>query len=60
MGLRLCGVDIACTDLENPHSDYSILEINAAPGLDNYASSGQEQFERVKDLYKKIFNEMAL
>jgi len=55
MGLRLCGVDIACTDLEDPHSDYSILEINAAPGLDNYASSGKEQFNRVRNLYKKIF-----
>ena len=59
MGLRLCGVDIACTNLEDPHSDYSILEINAAPGLDNYASSGKEQFMRVRDLYTKIFNELS-
>ena len=59
MGLRLCGVDIACTDLENPHSDYNILEINDAPGLDNYASSGTEQFNRVRDLYKKIIIAMA-
>ena len=58
MGLRLCGVDIACMNLENPQSDYSIFEINAAPGLDNYASSGKEQFERVKRLYKKVFNEL--
>ena len=59
MGLRLCGVDIACTNLEDPHSDYSILEINAAPGLDNYASSGKEQFDRVRNLYKKIFNDLG-
>ena len=58
MGLRLCGVDIACTDLEDPQSAYSILEINAAPGLDNYASSGKEQFGKVKELYRRVFNEL--
>lgn len=59
MGLKLCGVDIACTNLESPESDYSILEINAAPGLDNYASSGKEQHERVRSMYKKIFNDLS-
>jgi D-alanine-D-alanine ligase-like ATP-grasp enzyme len=59
MGLRLCGVDLACTDLKDPNSDYSILEINAAPGLDNYAFSGDEQFKKVKELYIKVFNELG-
>jgi D-alanine-D-alanine ligase-like ATP-grasp enzyme len=59
MGLKLCGVDLACSDLESPDSDYSILEINSTPGLDNYAASGGEQFKRVRDLYKKIFNELG-
>jgi len=58
MGLRLCGVDLACKDLQNSDVDYSILEINAAPGLDNYAASGPEQSQRVRELYKKIFNEL--
>ena len=59
MGLNLCGVDIACTDLKSPSSDYSIFEVNAAPGLDNYAASGTEQFQRVRELYKKVFNELV-
>jgi D-alanine-D-alanine ligase-like ATP-grasp enzyme len=59
MGLKLCGVDLACRDLEDPDSGYSILEINAAPGLDNYASSGKEQERRVIELYRKVFNSLG-
>ncbi|HLD48792.1 MAG TPA: hypothetical protein VJB11_00340 [archaeon] len=58
MGLKLCGVDIACSDLGDPQADYSILEVNASPGLDNYASEGKKQAEIVRKLYKKVFNEM--
>lgn len=56
MGLLLCGVDIACANLEAPEASYSILEINAAPGLDNYAASGEEQSQAVRALYQKVFN----
>lgn len=59
MGLKLCGVDLACTDLEEPQADYSVLEVNAAPGLDNYAANGEEQARRVRDMYKKVFNELS-
>jgi D-alanine-D-alanine ligase-like ATP-grasp enzyme len=55
MGLVLCGIDIACADLEKADTAYSILEINAAPHLDNYASSGKTQHNRVRELYKKVF-----
>ncbi len=57
MGLRFCGVDIACEDIRCADSAYSILEINAAPGLDNYAASGPTQAGLVKDLYRRVFNE---
>jgi D-alanine-D-alanine ligase-like ATP-grasp enzyme len=59
MGLRLCGVDLACENILDGESDYSILEINAAPGLDNYAATGAAQAERVRELYRLVFNEGA-
>jgi D-alanine-D-alanine ligase-like ATP-grasp enzyme len=33
--LRLCGVDLACSDITDPESPYSVIEVNAAPGLDH-------------------------
>lgn len=54
--LRLCGVDLACENITNPEADYSILEVNAAPGLDHYASSGETQSAIVDRLYTKVFN----
>ena len=57
MGLRLCGVDFMTQDLTRPLSenqDYIVLEINGAPGLDNYMSTGAEQLQNVKNMYKKI------
>jgi len=55
-GLRLCGVDLACADISDPKSDYSVIEVNASPGLDHYASSGPKQQELVKQLYAKVLN----
>jgi len=55
MGLSLCGVDLACADIESAHEEYSILEINDVPGLANYAAEGEKQYARVRRLYKKIF-----
>jgi D-alanine-D-alanine ligase-like ATP-grasp enzyme len=57
MGLRLCGVDFACSDIESPDREYSIIETNAAPGLDNYAMMGETQMQIVRELYRRIFNE---
>jgi len=55
MGLRMCGVDIiTAADISLPMSDYVIIEINSAPGLDNYASMGAEQQDRVDELYLKV------
>lgn len=54
--LRLCGLDLACNDITNEHSDYSVIEVNAAPGLDHYASSGEEQSRKVRELYARVLN----
>lgn len=55
MGLRFCGVDLISTGkLTDPIEDYSIIEINGAPGLDNYACIGKKQNKIVEDLYLKL------
>ncbi len=61
LGLRLTGVDIICPDLTQSAASQSwgIIEINAAPGLDNYASMGAPQMGRVKNLYRRILEELA-
>ena len=55
MGLRLCGVDLACADISDPAAEYAIFEINASPGMANYAASGDEERARVKLLIKVMF-----
>lgn len=54
--LRLCGVDLACSDITSPDATYSVLEVNAAPGLDHYAASGDVQRQLVDRLYARVFN----
>lgn len=54
--LRLCGLDLACDDIADGNSSYSVIEVNAAPGLDHYASSGEEQSRKVRELYARVFN----
>lgn len=61
LGLHLCGVDLLTDDITLPANkdNWTIIELNAAPGLDNYASLGDEQRERVKTLYSKILLYLA-
>jgi glutathione synthase/RimK-type ligase-like ATP-grasp enzyme len=54
LGLNLCGVDLICADATKASPDYVIVELNAAPGLDNYASGGEAQSHRVDEMYFKI------
>jgi len=55
MGLRYCGVDImAKSAIDQPLGEYSIIEINSAPGLDNYAKIGNTQTKIVEDMYRQI------
>lgn len=55
MNLRYIGIDVM-TDvpLDHPPGEYTLIEINAAPGLDHYASIGEEQTRIVKELYRKV------
>jgi len=61
MGLRLCGVDLITeTDISGPpmKNAHWIIEINAAPGLDHYASIGKKQKKIVDDLYAEVLTAM--
>lgn len=61
MGLRLCGVDLLTKTeiLEDPKpGKHWIIEINSAPGLDHYASIGEEQQKVVEDLYLQVLKAM--
>lgn len=59
MGLRLAGIDLACDDITDGQSAYSVLEVNASPGLDHYAMSGIEQEKIVQSLYREVLNVSA-
>jgi len=55
MGLRFCGVDlISAEEITEPVKDHVIVEINGAPGLDNYARIGKEQNKIVENLYLEL------
>jgi D-alanine-D-alanine ligase-like ATP-grasp enzyme len=62
MGLRLCGVDIMVegdiTETPEKSAGYSILEINAFPGLTHYAQIGKHQATVVEDLYLEVLKKM--
>lgn len=46
VGLRLAGVDLRGPDPARSAADLQVLEVNAAPGLDYYASAGPAERER--------------
>ena len=59
MGLRLCGVDLMVDgDIREKPRSYSILEINAAPGLDHYVKTGKAQQKIVENLYLKVLKSL--
>ncbi|OHA58289.1 MAG: hypothetical protein A2571_03320 [Candidatus Vogelbacteria bacterium RIFOXYD1_FULL_44_32] len=59
MGLRMCGVDLMVkSDITKAPGRYTVIEINAAPGLDHYAASGKKQEEIVKRLYLKVLKSL--
>lgn len=60
MGLKLCGVDLACADIQNQNADYSIIEINSTPGMHNYSTIGDKQSSIVREFYQSIFNQPKL
>jgi D-alanine-D-alanine ligase-like ATP-grasp enzyme len=54
MDLRFAGVDLIAADAGAPVDDYRILEVNSAPGLDHYASSGPEHEANIDALYLEV------
>ncbi|MGH3429481.1 MAG: hypothetical protein ACRDQZ_18255 [Mycobacteriales bacterium] len=60
MNLRFAGIDVITPGaLAEPPAEYVILEVNAAPGLDNYAASGDAQSRLVRDLYRRVLDALA-
>jgi D-alanine-D-alanine ligase-like ATP-grasp enzyme len=63
MGLRICGVDIMVTKgdiTEDPlKCAYYIIEINSAPGLDHYVTTGAKQRKIVEAMYLKILKALG-
>jgi D-alanine-D-alanine ligase-like ATP-grasp enzyme len=56
MGLDLAGVDLACADIDSPEAAYSILEVNAAPGMEHFAASGPEAEALAREICRRVFN----
>ena len=63
MGLRIAGVDIMVTtgDITKvpKATNYYIIEINAAPGLDHYVTTGPSQRKIVEGMYLKILKALG-
>jgi D-alanine-D-alanine ligase-like ATP-grasp enzyme len=63
MGLRMAGVDIMVTKgdiTKKPkNSQYYIIEINAAPGLDHYVTTGPKQRKNVEAMYLKVLKALG-
>ncbi len=63
MGLRISGVDIMVTEgniKKDPKScDYYIIEINSAPGLDHYVTTGRKQQKIVEAMYLKVLQALG-
>lgn len=54
MDLRFAGIDLLTMDATMPLTQYAIIEVNSAPGLDHYGSYGQMHQAQVDALYIKV------
>jgi len=60
LGLRFCGVDLLSEDgLDRPPRRYTVLEVNAAPGLAHYAASGPRQRQTVEAIYERLLRALV-
>jgi D-alanine-D-alanine ligase-like ATP-grasp enzyme len=60
VNLRYVGIDVMTPlTLAEPPDDYVVIEVNAAPGIDNYASSGSAQDALVKRLYTEVLRALV-
>lgn len=53
--LRICGVDLACSDITSSDSDYSVIEVNATPGAKQFMASGEVGREKLEALFCQFF-----
>lgn len=57
MNLRYIGIDVMSKEtLDHSPASYVIIEVNAAPGLDNYAAMGRRQQRIVEELYRRVLD----
>jgi glutathione synthase/RimK-type ligase-like ATP-grasp enzyme len=54
LDLRYAGVDILMPDATKAVEEYTVLEVNSAPGLDHYASHGPRHDAHIDALYLKV------
>jgi D-alanine-D-alanine ligase-like ATP-grasp enzyme len=55
MNLTMCGLDIITDDItQQNNGNFTVIEINSAPGLDNYAYEGSHQEVYVEQLYSEV------
>ncbi len=54
LGLRYAGVDILCSGLDAFDPSYVVLEVNSAPGLNNFGRSGERENDEVVGLYRRL------
>ncbi len=63
MGLRIAGVDIMITKgditMDPKLCKYFMIEINSAPGLDHYVTTGTKQRKIVEAMYLKILKALG-
>ncbi len=56
LGLTYFGVDLLAPDLSDPACGYAILEVNAAPGLNQLHRLGAEQAAVAEAAYSQVFD----
>lgn len=63
MGLRMAGVDLMIREgditKDSKNCLYYIIEINAAPGLDHYVTTGKSQQKKVEAMYLKVLKALG-
>lgn len=53
--LRICGVDLACSDITSAEAKYAVIEVNATPGAKQFMASGVAGREKLEQLFLQLF-----
>ena len=46
------------TDIKHKPAKYWVIEVNSAPGLDHYVTTGKAQQKIVEDMYLQVLKSM--